>query len=135
LETFGILQLDPYHAPSHFNSGNVCLRQHSETGDASLLDKAIEHCKAAIAIDDKSVHAFVFMGEAYLRQGKEAEGMAALQDALKISPMFGGAHSILGTVLASKGRLKEVTDHSFVSASLARALFAKVSVLLRLPNI
>jgi tetratricopeptide (TPR) repeat protein len=101
-------QIEPFLAPALFNAGNVHLRKHSLSGDPAHLHKAVDFCERALAVDDKSFHALVFMGEAQLRLGHEAAGLAALHRALTLMPNFTTAHSVLGAHFAAKNRLAEV---------------------------
>ncbi len=67
-------QVDSSFAPAHFNAGNVYLRKHSYDGNPEHLRSALRHCESALEIDNRSVHALVFAGEALLRLGDEAAG-------------------------------------------------------------
>ncbi len=102
-------QIDPHCAPVYCNIGNVYLRKHSESGDPDHLQRVLDNCTKALQIDDKAFHAQVFMGEACLRLGREGEGLKHLYDALRLSPSFPGAHSILGAFFAGQNRLTEVS--------------------------
>lgn len=105
------LKVDPLHAPSMFNIGNVYLRKHTLDADPSHLERAVDMCEQAIRVDNKAVHAWLFSADALLRLGRHKQGLHALHEALKLDPNFGGAHSLLGAHLATQERFEEAVTH------------------------
>jgi adenylate cyclase len=84
--------------------------------DPTLLDRAAELAKRALALDPSTAPAYTLLSSINLRQGRLADALVAAERAVELAPNIEYGHLVLGTALARQGR--------FVAAmqSVARAM-------------
>ena len=78
-------------------------------------EKAIEKMKESLKLD-RSAHGYAVLGMIYARQGRNEEGLAALDEAVMMDPSLDLAWAFRGNVLVQKG------DKAAAAASYQRAL-------------
>ena len=89
---------------AHDNWGVVIAQQGDPTG-------AIDHYRAALAINPENAAAEVNWGNALVRLGKGDEAIGHYRAALRLRPNNADAHLNWGVALAQEGKLTEAIDH------------------------
>jgi tetratricopeptide (TPR) repeat protein len=72
-----VLELEPRHAPTLVNIGNLCLEE-------GCLDDAVIHYEAAIIADDHYAVAHMNLGIAYKRMGRLGDSVRELKRATRL---------------------------------------------------
>ncbi|HEY8231990.1 MAG TPA: tetratricopeptide repeat protein, partial [Vicinamibacteria bacterium] len=88
---------------------------------ASGSAREIDELRKVIELDPSFARAHTALGKAYLREGKVAEAVTALQEATRLSPESGEARYQLGLALARAGRKDEATSELAKGRELATA--------------
>jgi Flp pilus assembly protein TadD len=71
-------------------------------------EEGMRQCERSLALDPGDDHN---LGIVHARAGRRDEAIPAFQEAIRLRPGLGAAHSNLGTVLAEEGRLAEALAH------------------------
>jgi adenylate cyclase len=73
----------------------------------SVLDRAFEPARRAVALDDKDAMGHAVLGRIYTARGEHAPAIAELETALRLNPSLSWAHYGLGMALVLTGRPEE----------------------------
>jgi protein O-mannosyl-transferase len=77
----------------------------------SAADAAFYH-RMAVDADPLNARSRVLLAKAYIRDGKMAEALSAVQEAIAVSPGYAEAHMGLAIVLMEQNRLSEASEHA-----------------------
>jgi adenylate cyclase len=105
------IELDPSYAMAYATLGSTYMSEFSQgwSSDATLLDRAEELARRAIALDPSVPNGHNALAFVHFYRGKSAEALSAAERAIELAPNFDFAHAMRGMVLAQEGRLLEAT--------------------------
>ena len=83
---------DPDYALAHAGLGSLFAFRYVATGDSSDLDTAVRHLECARTLDPDLGEAYVWLGYAYVRQGRAADAERCLERAIELEPDNPFAH-------------------------------------------
>jgi tetratricopeptide (TPR) repeat protein len=98
------LALNPNHAQTHFNLGNLLLKRRD-------VEKAIAHYRQAIALKPDYARAHNNLGNALRLQGNWAAAMQHYQQAIAFSPNDAQLYANLGNALQEQGQFQAAFAH------------------------
>jgi adenylate cyclase len=111
------LAVDPHYASAHAGMGYSGFQRtlyfaQGETPAArtAMLDEAIAHVRAALAIDDRDPFGQFVLGRLYSLRGDFDDAVERLRRAIELNPNFALAYHGLGYALTLSDRETEATD-------------------------
>jgi predicted O-linked N-acetylglucosamine transferase (SPINDLY family) len=96
----GASQINPDHAPCHYNYGNVLI-------ELSQFEQAVACYDRALTIAPGYIEARFNRGNALLRCGRFVDALASFDEALRLNPNVAEIHSGRGNALRELKRLEE----------------------------
>jgi len=105
------VELDPGFAGALGLLGNTYALEFASgwSSDATLLDRAEELARRAIALDDSHPGGHLTMAWVNLNRGNSAEAITAAERVIELAPNLEWAHAARGHALAQEGRFLEAT--------------------------
>jgi tetratricopeptide (TPR) repeat protein len=105
------IELDPGYAGAHALLGSTYATELANgwSSDATLLDRAEELARRAIALDGLDPVGHMTMAWVNLNRGNSAEAIASAEQVLELAPNWAFAHAARGLALLQEGRLFEAT--------------------------
>jgi TolB-like protein len=104
------ITLDPGFARAHGGLSYVCLQSavlRDPEERPALLEAAMRHARAAVALDDRDCMNHCVLGRAHVMHRNYEEGIAALEQAIQLNPSFAQGYFALGHAMVWCGREKE----------------------------
>jgi TolB-like protein/Flp pilus assembly protein TadD len=101
------LRIDPTFVEAEAGKCRTLNRHYEHTQDAALIERAIDVCNRAVAMDARSPKVQIALGHLYLATGRIEYALEAFDRAVAFAPMLDTAHRGRGDALAESGRLNE----------------------------
>ena len=113
------IAMDPNYALAHTALGETYWRKYEATKQVAWIDRAVQHCETALAIDSRLAPVHVTLAMVARGRGRYEEAIAVAQRAIELDPVSSEAYRELGRAQEALNRFPDA-EATYRKATEAR---------------